>query len=257
MVPMMNPQFPGGMRYPAPYPGMEQQHSGVPQMPSHQPQHVQMQANSAGSEPTAGTGATEEEGATQQEGESSQSTTAPHPQQSQQAPMQQHGQVPLPYGVPPPGNFYMRPGAPHPGFHPQFVGGPGAPYRHVYPMQVQPGGMPPPQVRGPGGPYSFGGPVYPGAYVMEEDPNFRGGNYRGGRGGGRGGNYRGGRGGGRGGRGRGGRGYHQHGGRGQSGSNQASSEDWNGPEGGNTGTSQATESSQPSSSDVPQAEEKR
>lgn len=248
MMPMMNPpQFPGGVRYAAAGYGMDQ--SQQQQQQQHMAQ--QMQAQPQHAPPAHGSGApspnpasTDENAAQapQQEGGEAApaAPAAPMPQQPQQPgqPPQQQPQVPVPYGVPPApyyGGQMMHPrgpGAPHPGYHPQFVGGPpqmvgqaGGPYRHMYPMN--PGGMAPNvQVRGPA-PY-YAGPVPvpypPNQYVnhnmMDDDPGFRGGQGRGrGRGGGRGRGRRGGRGG------RNYNNYHQHGGRGHQGQNQ------NGPSG--------------------------
>ena len=110
------------------------------------------------------------------------------------------------------------PVGPHPGYHPQFVGGPqqipvgpsGAPYRHMYPMQ--PGGMGPnaqlrgaPYYGGPGAPVPYPSGAYVGHNMMEDESSFRGGG--GGRNSGRG------RGGGRTGRGRKGTGGRSGGGR--------------------------------------------
>lgn len=262
MMPMMNPQFAGGVRYQQGYGGMDQQH--MPQMQPHQAQHVNSSTHGSGA-PSPAPGSTEENPALAQqdaEGTISQSSDA-QPQQGQAQPPPPQQQVPVPYGVPPPGAYYgggmgmhpRGPGGPHPGYHPQFVGGPqqipvgpnGAPYRHMYPMQ--PGGMPSnPQVRGPGAPY-YGGPgtpvpYPPGGYaghnnMMDDESAFR----NGGRGGGTGGRTSRGRGRGRGssrgGRGRGNyNGYQQqqHGGRGQNQSqgHNGPPENWSSADNGNS-----------------------
>ena len=236
---MMAPQFPGGVRYQAAYAGMEHQH--MQQMPPHQPQHLYASAHGSGA-PSPAPGVAEDDTSQAQQDNAEGGAASQSQQQPSQQQQQQQQQVPpVPYGaVPPPyyaggmGMHQRGPSGPHPGYHPQFVGGPqqipvgpgGGPYRHMYPMQ--PGGMAPnAQVRGPGGAPYYGGPgapvpYPPGAYVglnmMEDESNFRGGG--GGRNSGRGrGGGRTGRGGRRGGgRGGGGRNfnnsYHQqHGGR--------------------------------------------
>ncbi len=226
---MMSPQYPG-MRYLPQYPTMDQH--GVPQMPSHQPQHMQTNTGAPGAAqlpPTvtpspASQGAPppnsdgDTTGPSSQDGDASQSA-APSQQgpQSQQQPLQQQPMT-MPYNVPPQGAYFpggaiaMHPRGPG-GYPPQFVGAPqqmqvgpqGAPYRQMYPMQQ--GGMPPNMhIRGPGGAPYYAGPVGPmpyppGAYghgMMEDPEAFRGRGRGPGRGRGRGGRRGGGRGPGRG-----------------------------------------------------------
>jgi len=232
----MMPQYHGGVRYQGgAYIGMEQQH--LAQMQPTQAQTQQLNPSTQGSgAPSPASGSTED-GRSQAQPDSVEgaaatsqpdATSQPQSQGQAQQPPPQHMVV---YGVPHPGAYYHQPGmpmprgpgAPHQGFHPQFIGGPqipggpgGAPYR-MY-QQVQPGGMAP---NAPVRPGYYGGPpplpfppaaaAYGGNNMTDEDPSFRGG----GRVSGRGGRPSSGRG--RIGRGRGGRGrnynQHQHGGR--------------------------------------------
>lgn len=230
---MMPPHFPGNLRYQAGYGGMDQQQ--MQQIPPHQAQHLNSSAHGSGA-PSPAPGSMEEDASPVQHENLEEGGAASQPQQQPSQQQQQQQVPPLPYGAVPPayyagamGMHPRGPGGPHPGYHPQFVGGPqqipvgpgGAPYRHMYPMQ--PGSMPPnaqvrgaPYYGGPGGPVPYPPNAYAGHNMIEDESNFRGGG--GGRNSGRG------RGGGRTGRGRkagragGGRNYNhsynqQHGGR--------------------------------------------
>lgn len=181
MMQMMNPQF-ATMRFPGPYPGMEQHMGHV--LPHHQPQHQMMpgqmplfvppmQDGSAISPPIGDDETQAGEG------------QPPLQQQQSQPPPPQPG-IPMQY---PPNPYYtggmqMHPGQPRGpqmgGYHPQMVGAPQQipgvtgrnPYQQMYGMP-----QPPPQMLGPNGaPYYVSPPqLYP-HYMMDDE-------YRGGRGG--------------------------------------------------------------------------
>lgn len=176
---MMNPQF-AGVRYQAPYTGMEQH---VSQIQVHQAQHSHPSSSQASGVASA-SGQNSEIDSGNSEGDASQHPPTPQPQQQQ---------LQIGYNVPPPAAYFGGGMTIHPrgpGYPPQFVGatqqvpvGPaGAPYRQLYPMQ--PGGMPPnmhirgptgaPYYPGPNGPIPYPPSAFVGHGMMDEDPGFRG-----------------------------------------------------------------------------------